>query len=171
MLNKKVVSLLNVQITKEFYSGYLYLDFANFYQHKGLDGFANWFKIQAKEESDHGMLIFQYLHNNGERPTLETINSPMENIETLMDPLIESLKHERFVTDCINLIYREAEILKDYRTMDFLNWFIKEQGEEESSAQDLISRMELFGEDSSGLYLLDKECGQRRYSPPKYSFD
>jgi ferritin len=69
------------------------------------------------------------------------------------------------------LIYREAEILKDYRTMDLLNWFIKEQGEEESSAQDLISRMELFGEDSSGLYLLDKECGQRRYSPPKYSFD
>jgi ferritin len=170
MLNKKISTLINEQITKEFYSAYLYLDFANFYEKKGLLGFANWFKIQCKEELDHGMLFYQFLQLNGELVKLETVDAPNITVETFMEPLEESLKHEQFVTDCINKIYREAEILKDYRTMELLDWFIKEQGEEEASAQELISKMELFGEDSSGLYLLDKECGKRGYSAPDYNF-
>lgn len=170
MLNKKIVSLMNEQITKEFHSAYLYLDFANFYESKGLLGFANWFKIQGKEELDHGMLFYEYLQNNGEKVKFETIDAPNVVVETLMDPLEESLKHEQFVTDCINMIYREAEVLKDYRSMELLDWFVKEQGEEETSAQELISKMELFGDDSSGLYLLDKECGKRGYSAPDYDF-
>ena len=170
MLNKKIVSLMNEQITKEFHSAYLYLDFANFYESKGLLGFANWFKIQGKEELDHGMLFYQYLQNNGEKVKFDKIEAPDVEVETFMDPLEESLKQEQFVTDCINMIYREAEGLKDYRSMELLDWFIKEQGEEETSAQELISKMELFGEDSSGLYLLDKECGKREYSAPDYNF-
>ena len=170
MLNKKISTLINEQITKEFYSAYLYLDFANFYENKGLLGFANWFKIQGKEELDHGMLFYQFLQLNGEIVKLETVDAPNITVETFMKPLEESLKHEQFVTDCINKIYREAEILKDYRTMELLDWFIKEQGEEEASAQELISKMELFGDDSSGLYLLDKECGKRGYSAPDYDF-
>ena len=124
MLNKKLSSMMNEQITKEFYSAYLYLDFANFFEEKGLLGFASWFKIQGKEELDHGMLFYKYLHNSGDSVKLETIDAPNINIETLIDPLEESLKHEQFITDCINQLYREAEILKDYRTMDFLVWFI-----------------------------------------------
>ena len=161
---------MNEQITKEFHSAYLYLDFANFYESKGLLGFANWFKIQGKEELDHGMLFYQYLQNNGEKVKFDKIEAPDVEVETFMDPLEESLKQEQFVTDCINMIYREAEGLKDYRSMELLDWFIKEQGEEETSAQELISKMELFGEDSSGLYLLDKECGKREYSAPDYNF-
>lgn len=65
MLNEAVKELLNVQVNKEFYSAYLYLDFSNFYEAKGLDGFASWYKIQAQEERDHAMLFYQYLHNNG----------------------------------------------------------------------------------------------------------
>lgn len=170
MLNKKIVSLMNEQITKEFHSAYLYLDFGNYFESKGLLGLANWFKIQGKEELDHGMLFYQYLQNNGETVKFETVDAPNIILETLIDPLVESLKQERFVTDCINKIYREAELLKDYRSMEFLDWFIKEQGEEETSAQELVSKMELFGEDSGGLYLLDKECGKRQYSAPDYSF-
>ena len=170
MLNKKIVSLMNEQITKEFHSAYLYLDFANFYESKGLLGFANWLKIQGKEELDHGMLLYEYLQNNGEKVKFDKIEAPDVEVETFMDPLEESLKQEQFVTDCINMIYREAEVLKDYRSMELLDWFIKEQGEEETSAQELISKMELFGEDSSGLYLLDKECGKREYSAPDYNF-
>lgn len=170
MLNKKIVSLMNEQITKEFHSAYLYLDFGNYFESKGLLGLANWFKIQGKEELDHGMLFYQYLQNNGETVKFETVDAPSIILETLIDPLVESLKQERFVTDCINKIYREAELLKDYRSMEFLDWFIKEQGEEETSAQELVSKMELFGEDSGGLYLLDKECGKRQYSAPDYSF-
>ena len=167
MLNKKIVSLMNEQITKEFHSAYLYLDFGNYFESKGLLGLANWFKIQGKEELDHGMLFYQYLQNNGETVKFETVDAPNIILETLIDPLVESLKQERFVTDCIN---KEAELLKDYRSMEFLDWFIKEQGEEETSAQELVSKMELFGEDSGGLYLLDKECGKRQYSAPDYNF-
>lgn len=170
MLNKKIVSLMNEQITKEFHSAYLYLDFGNYFESKGLLGLANWFKIQGKEELDHGMLFYQYLQNNGETVKFEAVDAPSIILETLIDPLVESLKQERFVTDCINKIYREAELLKDYRSMEFLDWFIKEQGEEETSAQELVSKMELFGEDSGGLYLLDKECGKRQYSAPDYNF-
>ena len=66
-----VSALLNQQINKEFYSAYLYLDIANFYASKGLDGFANWYQVQAKEEQDHAMLFYQYLHNNGQPVILE----------------------------------------------------------------------------------------------------
>ena len=71
MLDKKIVSLLTKQVNNEFFSAYLYLDFSNYYEHKGLKGFANWFRIQAKEELDHAMLMYQYLHNNNELVELD----------------------------------------------------------------------------------------------------
>ena len=79
-MDKKVAALLNEQINKELYSAYLYLDMANFYASKGLDGFANWFEIQAREEQDHAMLIYKYLHNNSHDVTLEAI-AKAENLE------------------------------------------------------------------------------------------
>ena len=168
MLNKNVASLLNEQITKEFYSAYSYLHFANYYESKGLLGFASWFKIQSKEELDHGMLIYQYLQDNGETVIFGNITTPEINFENFMEPLKESLNQEEVVTNSINKIYIEAESLKDYRTMKFLDWFIEEQGEEETSAQTLISKMEIFGSDSSGLYLLDNELAKRKYVAPNY---
>ncbi|MCF0123587.1 MAG: ferritin, partial [Ruminiclostridium sp.] len=75
-MDKKVSELLNDQINKELYSAYLYLDIANYYESKGLDGFANWYEIQAKEEQDHAMLFYHYLHNNGEPVTLKAIDKP-----------------------------------------------------------------------------------------------
>ena len=88
MLDKKIVELLNDQVNKEFYSAYLYLDFANFYKDKGLDGFANWYNIQAQEERDHAMLFVQYLQNNNERVILEAIDKPDKNLNALKDPLV-----------------------------------------------------------------------------------
>ena len=95
MLDKKVVELLNQQITKEFYSAYLYLDFSNFYYNQGLDGFGNWYKIQAQEERDHAMLIIQYMQNNGEAVVLETIEKPGIALTSAKDVLAEGLKHEQ----------------------------------------------------------------------------
>ena len=86
-MNHKVATLLNEQINKEFYSAYLYLDIANFYTRKGLDGFANWYEIQAKEEQDHAMLMYRYLQNNGVEVTLEAIAKPDKTFVTLTDPL------------------------------------------------------------------------------------
>ena len=107
MLDKKVVQLLNQQVNKEFYSAYLYLDFSNFYFDHGLDGFGNWYRIQA-----------------------------------------------------------QAYSVKDFRTMQFLDWFVKEQGEEETNADNLVKKFELFGDDPKSLYMLDNELGARAYSAP-----
>ena len=87
------------------YSAYLYLDFANFYEAKGLNGFANWYKIQAQEERDHALLFYQYLHNNNETVTLEAIAKPDVKMEELIDPLKAGLAHEEYVTELIHTIY------------------------------------------------------------------
>lgn len=165
-MNEKVSALLNEQVNKEFYSAYLYLDMANFYTQKGLDGFANWYEIQAKEEQDHAMLMYQYLQNNGEKVTLEAIARPDKKFETLMDPLTAGLEHEKYVTSLINNIYAAAIEVNDYRTTQFLDWFIKEQGEEEKNSMDLITKMELFGDDARSLYMLNSELAARVYSEP-----
>ncbi len=165
-MDKKVSMLLNDQINKEFYSAYLYLDMANFYSRKGLDGFANWYEIQAKEEQDHAMLMYQYLQNNGEEVTLEAIAKPDKTFTTLMDPLKAGLEHEKYVTSLINNIYAAAHDVNDYRTIQFLDWFVKEQGEEEKNAMDLITKMELFGDDARSLYMLNSELAARVYSAP-----
>ncbi len=165
-MDKKVASLLNDQINKEFYSAYLYLDMANFYSQKGLDGFANWYEIQAQEERDHAMLFYQYLHNNDEKVTLEAIGKPDKTFKELSDPLHAALEHEKYVTGLINAIYAAAQKANDFRTIQFLDWFVKEQGEEEKNATDLITKMELFGSDAKGLYMLNSELGGRVYSAP-----
>lgn len=166
MLNKKVVELLNEQIVKEFYSAYLYLEFSNYYSDKGLDGFANWYRIQAQEERDHALLFYDYLHNNNEKVTLGAIDAPALQMEGLLAPLQEGLKHEEYVTELIHTIYAAAKEVNDFRTMQFLDWFVKEQGEEEKNANDLITKMELFGSDPKSLYMLDQELGARVYTAP-----
>lgn len=166
MLDRKVVELLNQQVNKEFYSAYLYLDFSSFYKDKGLDGFANWYQVQAQEERDHAMLFYQYLHNNNVRPVLETIDKPAKALETLKDPLTAALEHEEYVTGLINQIYAAAQEVKDFRTTQFLDWFVKEQGEEETNAHDLITKMDLFGSDPKSLYMLDSELKARVYAAP-----
>lgn len=166
MLDKNVIQLLNDQVNKEFFSAYLYLDFANFYEAKGLEGFANWYKIQAQEERDHAMLFYQYLHNNNQQVALEAIGKPDVNMESLMDPLKAALAHEEYVTDSIHKIYAAAQQVNDFRTTQFLDWFVKEQGEEETNANNLITKMEMFGSDPKGLYMLDNELKARVYAAP-----
>lgn len=166
MLNDKVSNLLNEQINKELYSAYLYLDMSNYYLDEGLNGFGNWFKVQAQEERDHAMLFMQYLQNNSSKVTLEEIKAPNITFSSHKIPLDEALKHEQFVTDSINNIYDEAFKVKDFRSMQFLDWFIKEQGEEEKNSEDLIKKYELFGTDAKSLYMLDAELGTRIYTPP-----
>lgn len=166
MLDKKVVELLNQQVNKEFYSAYLYLDFSNYYYDQGLEGFGNWFKIQAEEERDHAMLFIQYLQNNGEQIELGAIEKPQADKSNAKSILTETLKHEQYVTALIHDLYDAAQRVKDYRTTQFLDWFVKEQGEEENNADNLLKRYELFGDDPKSLYMLDNELGSRTYSAP-----
>ena len=165
-MNANVSKLLNEQINKEFYSAYLYLDFANYYAAVGLDGFENWYRVQAQEERDHAMLFYHYLQNNGEGVTFEAIAKPEWERGDHMTPLKKALEHEKLVTASIDAIYAAAYEAKDFRAMQMLDWFIKEQGEEEKNAADLITKMELFGGDSKGLYMLNSELKARVYTAP-----
>ena len=166
MLDKMIAELLNQQVNKEFYSAYLYLDFSNYYYDQGLNGFGNWYKVQAQEERDHAMLFIQYLQNNGEKVVLEAIDKPAVELPNAKAVLEEGLKHEQYVTSLIHNLYDAAYSVKDFRTMQFLDWFVKEQGEEENNADDLIKKYQLFGGDPKSLYLLDNELASRAYAAP-----
>ena len=166
MLDSKVVKLLNQQVNKEFYSAYLYLDFSNYYYDQELNGFGNWYRVQAQEERDHAMLFLQYLLNNGEKVELEAIAKPDVALTDNKTVLEAGLKHERYVTSLINDIYEAAYSVKDFRTMQFLDWFVKEQGEEETNADGLVKKFELYGSDPRSLYMLDSEMAARVYTAP-----
>jgi len=165
-MNEKIAALLNQQINKEFYSAYLYLDMSNFYDEMDLDGYANYYMIQAQEERDHALLFMKYMQSNNLKITLEAIDRPDKVFETVLDPLVAAAEHERYVTALINDIYHECHNAKDYRTMKFLDWFVDEQMEEEDNADSMISRYKLFGGDPRGLYLLDQEYAGRVYTAP-----
>lgn len=166
MLDKIIVEKINKQINFEFYSAYLYLDISNYYTDSNLNGFANWFKIQTQEERDHAMLFMDYLLNNGEKVVLDDIKAPHYKYDDFRQPTVNAFDHELKVTASIHDIYSAAYELKDFRTMQFLDWFVKEQNEEEKNTDEIIKRYDLFGNDAKGLYLIDTELGARVYTAP-----
>ena len=166
MLSKKLVELLNDQVNFEWYSAYMYLDIYTYYEDQNLHGFANWFDIQTQEERDHARLFMQYLMNNGVRVKLTTIQEPDQEYTDFRQPAVAAFEHEQLITSRINAIYSIAYEEKDFRTMQFLDWFVKEQGEEEKNTEDLIKRYDLFGKDPKSLYMLDNELSARAYVAP-----
>ena len=166
MIDKKIAALLNNQINLEWFSAYFYLDIYGYYMDQNLNGFGNWFYVQTQEERDHAMLFTQYLLNNNERFVLQDVKAPKIIFTDFREPANAALQHERAITKSINTIYAAAYEQKDFRTMQFLDWFVKEQGEEETNADNLIKKMELFGNDSKGLYMLDQELAARVYTAP-----
>ncbi len=161
MINEKVAILINEQVNKELYSAYLYLDFANYFEDCGLDGFAHWYELQAQEEMDHALKMRKYLIDNGLHVNLDSIAKPDKKFEKPIDVLKAGLEHERYVTSLINCIYDAAFDAREYKTMQFLDWFVKEQVEEEKNAEDLLKKMEIFSSDSKGLYSLNQELKGR----------
>ena len=107
-MDARVYELLNDQINKELYSSYLYLSFADYYEEEGLEGFANWYEIQAKEERDHALIFRNYLHENGCKVKLLAIDQPDKEFTTFLEPLEAALEHEKYVTSLINDIYAAA---------------------------------------------------------------
>ncbi len=160
-MKKSTAKLLNIQIQKELESSYLYLGFANYFEEKNLYGFAQWYRIQSKEEIDHALKIFDFLHEINEPINLLPLESQYFADKDIGFILNKGLESEKKVTASINAIYKNAMDESDYNTMDFLSWFIQEQREEESSAQALVDKYSLFGQTPEGLYLLNKEFGKR----------
>lgn len=165
-MDSKVYELINDQINKEMYSAYLYLSFSDYYEEAGLEGFANWYEIQAREEMDHALIFRNYLHENGEKVKLFAIDQPDKTFTDFIGPLEAALEHEKYVTDLIHKIYAAAQAADDFRTMSFLGWFIDEQQEEEDTADKMVTRMRLFGNDAKALYDIDQENATRTYTTP-----
>ena len=162
-LSKQVGEVLNTQINKELYSAYLYMTFADYYEDRGLKGFANWYMVQVQEETDHALALRRYLLDNDFKPQMEAIAKPDKDFAGDLEPLEAGLAHEEYVTSLIHHCYEVAQEAHDIRTMQMLDWFVKEQGEEESNARDMINNMKLFGSDPKGLYDLDREYQARTH--------
>ncbi len=147
MLSRELATLINNQVNMEWYSAYLYLDIYSYYTDKNLNGFGNWFYVQTQEERDHAMLFMKYLLNNSERVVLQDVKAANIDFGGFRDPAAAAFEHEKKVTASINKIYGAAYEQRDFRTMQFLDWFVKEQGEEEKNTEDILKRYDLFGRD------------------------
>jgi len=161
MISNTINEILNEQINKEFYSGYLYLSMSAHLKELGLNGFASWTKIQAKEEVEHGLKIFDYLINCNSFVTLKQIRTPEFEFQGILSIFNHIYEHEQCITRAVMTIAQKAEEENDRTTLNFMDWFISEQIEEEEAVKNIIKRLELFGEDKVALYLMDKELGER----------
>ncbi len=168
MISSKVQDILNIQINKEFYSAYLYLAMSAYFEEIGLNGFANWTKVQAKEEVDHGIILFDYIIARDGVVKLEQINSPDRDFKGVLQVFEKILEHEKFVTDSINCVASMSEDECDLATRHFINWYISEQVEEEANTRDVITKLKMFGDDKASLYHLDQDLAKRTYVPHSY---
>ncbi|MDO4225393.1 MAG: ferritin [Bergeyella zoohelcum] len=161
MISEKVASLINEQIAKEQYAAQLYLSMSAWFKAKDLDGIANYFRVQSKEELTHADKMFDYLADVGGEIEIQAIEKPEHNFENGLAVFEQALAHEQLVTKSIFNIMKAANEESDFATMSFLQWFVNEQVEEESSASQLVSKMKMVHENSSALYLFDQELAQR----------
>ncbi|WP_423364478.1 ferritin [Mycoplasma sp. P36-A1] len=159
-MKKEMYDLLNNQVNFEIYSAHIYLDMAGYVKSEGFNGFGNWYDIQYQEELTHAKKFMNYILDSGFRPTITNWEeSPSTNYDNLLETAQTSLAHEQVVTERINYMMEKAVEFKDFATVNFLNWFINEQVEEEANFNDMISKIELVKD--AGLYMLDKEYGTR----------
>ncbi len=166
MISPKIQDAINAQINAEFWSAYLYLAMAMHFESEGLHGIANWFRIQFKEEQAHAEIFINYLLSRGGRVALAPIAEVPDSWESPLAAYEATLVHEQKVTSLINGIYALAEAEHDYATRGKLDWFVSEQVEEEETAQGLIDRLKLIGENGMALYMLDQELAARVYNVP-----
>lgn len=162
MISNAINEILNEQINKEFYSGYLYLSMSAHLKELGLCGFSSWMKLQAREEVEHGLRIFDYLIDCNSFVTLKQIRTPDFEFEGITSIFNHIYEHEQCITRSIMTVAKIAEEECDRTTLNFIDWFISEQIQEEETVKNIIKRLELFGDDKVALYLMDKELGERK---------
>ncbi|HPZ40659.1 ferritin [Candidatus Sordicultor fermentans] len=162
MLSKKLEGAVNEQIKNELYSAYLYLAMAAHCEHKNFKGFANWLKIQAKEEVAHAMRLYDFVNDRGGKVVLSAIDQPPAEYQSLTEIFEKVLNHEKGVTTKINHLYELAKEENDYPLQVHLQWFIDEQVEEEKNPAEILAMLQLIGESGSGIMMLDHELGERK---------
>ena len=166
MISKKMEKALNGQINAELYSSYLYFSMSAWFASEGLAGFAHWMRQQAQEEMFHAVKICDFVQERGGRTIMEKIDKPPTKWKSTKDVFDETLKHEQKVTGLINKLADLAMDERDHATSIYLQWFVSEQVEEEDSVGAIVDKLKLIGDDSSGIFYLDQELGQRVFTPP-----
>jgi ferritin len=165
-MNKKINTAINAQINREFYSAYLYLSMSAWAESKDFPGFANWFRVQWKEELDHAQKFMTFIYRRGGVVELEKIEKPPVKWDSLLIAFEDTLAHEKEVTAHINDLVTLARAEKDYAFESELKWFVDEQVEEEQNDMQIISKLKMLGSCSGEyFYTLDKEMGMRVYRP------
>jgi ferritin len=170
MLSQKLQKAINDQINKELYSEYLYLSMASYFYSVNLDGFANWMMVQTKEEHYHAWKMFKFLNEKGVRAIMQPIEGPETKFLSAQDIFEKSLKHEQYVTQRINKLMDLAVKEKDHSAVSFLQWFVDEQVEEESSFGGVLEKIKLTGNKGPGLFMIDQELAKRAYVPAPDDF-
>lgn len=166
MISKKMEEALNGQINAELYSAYLYLSMESYFKSLNLNGFANWMRVQTQEEVAHAMKIYDFVNERGGRVTLKAIDGPPTKWDSPLAVLEAVYTHEQKVTGLINELVDLAIKEKDYATNSFLQWFVNEQVEEESSADEIVQQLKIMENAPGGMFMLDRELGQRVFIPP-----
>lgn len=166
MLTEKIEKMLNEHLNHELYSSYLYLSMAAYCESVDLKGFANWMRIQVQEELAHVTKFYDYIHERDGKVLLAAIDGPPTSWDSPVAAFIETLKHEQGVTSRVSNIVKAALEENDFATHTFLQWFITEQVEEEATARDVLQKVKMVGDSGDGLFLVDRELGQRVFTPP-----
>jgi len=166
MLSKKMSTALNKHLNTELFSANLYLNMSSSANAMGLKGAANWFMVQYQEEMVHAMKFYTYINSQGEAAFVEAMAAPASKFKSLLDQFEQTLKHEQFITSCINNLADLAIKEKDHATGIFLQWFITEQIEEEENDREIIGKLKLIGDNGQGLLMLDNELAARVFTPP-----
>jgi ferritin len=166
MISKKMEEALNGQVNAEMYSAYLYLSMESYFRSLDLSGFANWMRVQVQEELMHAMKIYDFVDQRGGRIILKSIAAPPTEWESPLAVFEATYKHEQKVTGLINELVSLAIKEKDHATNTFLKWFVNEQVEEESSADKIVQQLKMMKNAPGGMFMLDRELGQRVFTPP-----
>lgn len=165
MIQKRIEEAFNIQINAELYSAYLYLSMASYFEAQNLPGFANWMRVQFQEEQFHAFKMFDFVNERGGRVILTKIDGPKVEWENVIDVFEEVLAHERHVTSLINNLMDIAIDERDHATRSFLNWFVDEQVEEESTAEAIIAELKLIDGKGNGILMMDREFRARVFNP------
>lgn len=166
MITKKIEDALNSQLNAEFYSAYLYLSMAGYFESMNLKGFASWMQVQFQEEQFHAMKLYGYIFERGGKVTLNAIEAPPSDWDCPLAVFEATLEHEQKVTGLINDLVYLAREEKDNAAEIFLQWYVNEQVEEEDNVNTVLSQLKLVKDSPQGMFIMDKEMAQRIFTPP-----
>jgi len=161
MLNPKVQDALNSQINAELFSEYLYLSMSAYFESQDFKGMAHWMLLQAGEEHQHAMRIFNYLNARGGRVVLCAIEAPKTEWQSPLEAFQDAYAHEVKISTMINDLMNLVGAERDGASHDFLEWFVREQVEEEASVQLIVAQLRRVGDSGVGLVMVDQQLGQR----------